>query len=132
MNNSFSKIRYWLPAALYMGLIFYLSSSPPPQAARAVPAYFDIKIIHIIEYGLLNLLVLFALDKTSDIPFVWKALYSAAITIIYGLTDELHQVFVPGRSGKLIDIVANLIGCIIAQLSVVAFRVKFRRNIDDI
>jgi len=115
-----------------MALIFYLSSSPPPQAAREVPIYFDIKLIHVVEYGVLNLLVFWALDKTSDIPFIWKIIYSVAITILYGLTDELHQIFVPGRSGKLIDIAANLIGCIFAQFSIFAFRVKFRGNIDDI
>ncbi len=115
-----------------MAFIFYLSSFPPPQAAREVPVYFDIKLIHIMEYGALNLLVFFALDRTTRIPFVWKMVYSIAITILYGLTDELHQVFVPGRSGKLIDIAANFIGCMVAQSFVFAFRVKFRRNIDDI
>lgn len=126
------KILYWLPAVLYMALIFYLSSSQPPQAAREVPAYFDIKMIHIVEYGVLNLLVFFALDRTSNMPFIWKIIYSVAITILYGLTDELHQVFVPGRSGKLIDVAANLIGCAIAQAGVYSFRVKFPGNNDDI
>jgi len=115
-----------------MALIFYMSSSLPPQAAKEVPVYFDIKLIHIVEYGILNLLVFWALDRTSDIPYIWKIIYSVAITILYGLTDELHQVFVPGRSGRLIDIAANLVGCVIAQIFVFAFLVKFRRNIDDI
>lgn len=132
MKKLFPKALYWLPAILYMGLIFYLSSFPPPQAAREVPVFFDIKVIHILEYGMLNLLVFWGLDKTSDIPFIWKAVYSVGITLIYGLTDELHQVFVPGRSGKLIDIAANLIGCIMVQCGIFAFRVKSRRDIADI
>jgi len=109
-----------------MVLIFWLSSSPPPPPARAVPVYFDLKLIHIMEYGALNLLVFWALNRTTRIPFIWKIIYSIAITILYGLTDELHQVFVPGRSGKLIDIAADLIGCIIAQTGAVLFRVKSR------
>ncbi len=126
------KFAYWLPAVFYMALIFYLSSSPPPQAARDVPVFFDIKLIHIMEYALLNFLIFFAIDKTSDIPFLWKAVYSVAVTMMYGLTDELHQVFVPGRSGRLIDIAANLIGCAAAQACIAVFCVKFPRNIDDI
>jgi len=124
LKKTLFTIVSWTPAIAYMALIFWLSSSPPPPPARAVPVYFDIKIIHIIEYGVLNLLVFLALDRTADIPFVWKMIYSVAITILYGLTDELHQVFVPGRSGKLIDIAANLIGCIIAQTGTALFRVK--------
>lgn len=115
-----------------MALIFWLSSSSPPPPAKAVPVYFDIKLIHIMEYGVLSLLVFWALDRTTSTPFVWKIIYSISITMLYGLTDELHQVFVPGRSGKLIDITADLIGCIIAQTGVVFFRVKSAREFIDI
>lgn len=117
---------------MYMALIFFLSSAPPPQAARTVPVYFDIKIIHIVEYGVLNLLVYWALAKTWDIGYIWKAVFSVATAVLYGLTDELHQVFVPGRSGQLVDIAANFLGCTITQASVFMFRVKFRRNNYDI
>lgn len=132
MKKYLLNILFWAPAVLYMALIFFLSSAPPPQAARTVPVYFDIKIIHIVEYGVLNLLVYWALAKTSCIAYGWRAAFSVGITVLYGLTDELHQVFVPGRSGQLVDVAANFLGCTIAQASVFMFRVKFRQNNDDI
>lgn len=117
MNKTYlvRNFLYWLPSILYMALIFYLSSYPPPEPVKSAPIFFDIKLVHIIEYGILNLLLYWAIDKTIDIPDNWKIIYSIALTILYGLTDELHQVFVPGRSGRLIDIVANFFGCVVTQ-----------------
>lgn len=112
------KLIYWLPAVLYMALIFYMSSNPAPEAIRRVPIYFDIKIVHIVEYAVLSLLYFFALDRTAKIPLTWKLIYSIALAFLYGLTDELHQVFVPARSAKLIDAFADLIGAAIAQVFV--------------
>lgn len=104
------KAIYWAPAILYMALIFYMSSFPAPEAAGAFPIYFDVKAIHIVEYGVLTYLLFFALDKTTEISFAWKIVFSIALSYLYGLMDELHQVFVPRRSAALIDTVANIIG----------------------
>lgn len=104
------KLFYWVPAILYMAVIYYLSCSAAPEPAKAMPIYRYIKTIHIIEYGLLSVLMFFALAKSADRPSGWKFVYAAALTYIYGLTDELHQVFVPSRSGQLTDTIANLIG----------------------
>ncbi len=98
-----------------MALIFYMSSFPAPEPVKAVPIFFDIKIVHIVEYGFLSFLVYYALDNTTSLSLFWKMIFSVEITILYGLTDELHQIFVPGRSGRLVDIFANFIGCVIFQ-----------------
>lgn len=127
MNRIIKSALYWLPAFSYMALIFVLSSFPPPQAAREVPIYFNVKLIHIIEYGVLNLLVYWAISRTSSMTYGWRASYSVAIAVLYGLTDELHQVFVPGRSGQLIDIFANLIGCVSVQLGIFVCRMRSQR-----
>ena len=100
---------------MYIALIFYMSSHPAPAPVRAVPIYYDIKIVHIIEYALLSLLLFFGFYRTTKIPILWMCIYSVALTYIYGLTDELHQVFVPMRSAKIEDTIANLIGASIMQ-----------------
>ncbi len=127
---TFKKFIYWIPAILYMALIFYMSSHPAPEAAREVPIYFDIKIVHIVEYAILSLLFFFALDRTARIPLVWKLIYAVALTYLYGLTDELHQVFVPFRSGQLIDTMANLIGASAAQAFVWMLNIEKRQRHD--
>jgi VanZ family protein len=113
-----NNIKYWIPAILYMALIFFMSSHPTPEPVRAVPIYFDIKVVHIIEYGILSALIFYSLNKTTKIPLIWQLIYAVALTYIYGLTDEFHQVFVPGRSAKLTDTIANFIGASITQATI--------------
>ena len=131
-------ILYWLPAFLFMALIFYMSGNPAPEPVKAVPIYYEIKLVHIVEYGTLCALIFYALYKTAKIPLNWQIIFSVTLTYIYGLTDELHQVFVPTRSGKLVDTVANLIGsaifCLAAYLIISGRnkkKVKFPGNIND-
>lgn len=107
-----------------MALIFYMSSNPVPPPAREVPIFYDIKLIHIIEYGILSALYFYAIDKTSKIPLIWKMIYAVMLTLIYGLTDEFHQIFVPGRSARIADVAANVIGAIITQAGIWGIKKK--------
>ena len=113
---------------MYMALIYHLSSAPPPQTARAFPVLFEIKVLHIIEYAGLAALILFAVHNTADLPFKWAAAYSIMLTYIYGLTDELHQVFVPCRGPSLIDPFANLAAAYLAMAAVYYLRGKTNRR----
>ncbi len=98
-----------------MGLIFYMSGHPAPQAVKEVPIYFDIKLVHLAEYGLLSLSYSLALFKTTKLSPLKIAMLSIICTYMYGVTDELHQMFIPERSAKFVDTVTNLIGAIVAQ-----------------
>jgi VanZ family protein len=40
------------------------------------------------------------------------AALAAAITIVYGVTDEFHQSFVPGRSADAYDLAADAAGAL--------------------
>lgn len=115
------KLLRWLPAVLYMILIFYLSSYPAPPPAKAMPIYFDIKLIHIIEYGVLSALIFFGLNRATKIPLAWQIIYSITLTYMYGLTDEFHQIFVVGRSASLIDTIANFVGASLFQALIFFF-----------
>ncbi len=126
-NIKLKPLIAWLPATLYMCLIFYMSSHPAPAPIKAVPIYYDIKLVHVIEYGVLSGLIFFGIFNTYDIPLSWMSIYSITLTYIYGLTDELHQVFVPSRTGRLTDTIANFIGAIIFQAVIYSF-VKKRKS----
>ncbi len=103
---------YWVPPVVYMVLIFLLSSMPLP---RALPEFvFADKFYHTIEYGILSILVLRALwismpDRGLRFLFVSAVIFST----FYGLTDELHQYFVPGRFSSIYDVMADGIGSLI-------------------
>lgn len=67
------------------------------------------KIAHLSEYalgGVLFLLLLF----TYDISENKKIIFSWLISVEYAVFDEMHQLFIDGRAGKLIDVIIDSIG----------------------
>ena len=101
---------YWLPVYAYAGLIFYLSSRPyvPTEVAGVV---LNASILHMIEYAILSILLFRAFIKSNKTTFRENAIHLAIIiTILYGITDEIHQYFVPGRVFSYFDILANSVG----------------------
>ena len=102
---------YWLPAISVMALIFWMSSWPVAEFFQPLDwRLLGFKFLHMTEYGILALTYLFALQKTS--PLAPRACFTTAIllTILYGITDEIHQVFTPLRSPQLIDIFSDGLG----------------------
>ena len=67
------------------------------------------KAAHITEFAVLHLTVLFALFQW-ELP--WKKWLKAAlaVTVAYACTDELHQLFVPGRAGMVTDVLIDSMG----------------------
>jgi len=96
-----------------MSLIFILSCFPAPEAVHHVPMWHRIKLVHLIEYGFLCFLFLRALN---DQPIRKQIFLAIMFTTLYGITDEIHQMFVPNRTAQVIDIFTNFLGA-----SVVSF-----------
>jgi len=112
--------RRWLPALLWLGLIFTATSIPNADVP-SVPG--GDKAAHAIMYGVLGALVASAL---GDRPRLWSWLIGAwaGIAAIAAL-DEWHQLFIPGRSASAGDWVADTAGVGIALL---VFGVALRRR----
>lgn len=98
---------YWMLSLIYMGLIFCISSYPEPTKVPS-PPYFD-KAVHILEYGLLASLVYLAL-RDMKVPGRYLVGLAFAIAFLYGVSDEIHQYFVPGRHAEILDVLADGIG----------------------
>ncbi|MEM2918709.1 MAG: VanZ family protein [Candidatus Altiarchaeota archaeon] len=104
----------WLIILLYMALIFYLSSVPyPPQPITGLKKEAPI-IEHIIEFIILGILLVpgFRAIGYHNQSFVFAILFG----VFYGISDEIHQYFVPGRYAELSDILANSIGVLLGSL----------------
>lgn len=129
---------YWLPLILWLGLIFYFSSLPG-MAKKAEPdfwLYFVRKGAHVAEYAVLASLFLrsfrFYFSKIDQRKILALAfLFSLA----YALSDEVHQLFVPGREGKFLDVGFDSIGIILGiffyqakNLSRSAVKPKYRKR----
>jgi VanZ family protein len=102
----------WIPAGLVALGIFFGSSVagtslPPPGLFPGQD-----KAVHLLEYGLLGFLVARALRARSGPPRSSGAvlLGAAIIALLYGLSDEFHQSFVPARSVDKFDVLADLVG----------------------
>ena len=104
--------RYWLPVVVYCTAIFIQSSFPTTEKLPQWP-YLD-KILHAAAYSLLGFLFYRALasghpSKNTNTLLILSILFTG----LYGLSDEIHQSFVPGRSAEAADALADLAGGII-------------------
>jgi len=101
-------LRYWLPAILYVGGIFSLSSVRGPDLPGGF-RHMD-KIAHLLEYSLLGLLLGRAIRFTlSGRSRTMAASATVLLGALVGLADELYQRRVPGRSSDVRDWVVDVL-----------------------
>lgn len=125
MNGNFT--RYWLPWYLYLAAIFISSSLPRPERFWGV----EIKDywLHSAEFFWVAILT-FRAFANARAPWLALKFFPAGIlfSLFYALTDEFHQLFVPGRSGTVLDVLFD--GAGIALASAVYYLIKMRRGDD--
>ena len=92
-------------------------SSVPGLSSGLKEDYFLRKVAHAAEYAVLAYLVY---NLTKKYGAGWKyVIISALATFAYAFTDEIHQDFVPGRSGNFFDIGVDTSGILVAVLLIV-------------
>jgi hypothetical protein len=103
-------LRYLLPLLLYGALIFYGSSQS--RWLLEPPDFFSAdKIYHLLEYGIFGALTARAMDGYAfPAGGRRRILGIVAAGFLYGLSDEIHQYFVPGRFATLGDLLADTLG----------------------
>ena len=112
-----SRLWGWSPAAVLMGTIFYISSRPAPEIFRTQYIFSQDKFLHMGVFFLLAFLIargFFWEGKPWKPLWLWTAI---ALSALYGISDEVHQAFVPERTSEFADWVADLIGaCLLYPL----------------
>ena len=108
-------LRYWLPALCWMALIFFLSSLRGSSLSNFGPLdLFVKKGAHITEYALLYF---FLFRAIHTVVVTRKAfVISAIIAVLYAISDEYHQTFVPLREGAARDVFIDCIGIFLMYL----------------
>lgn len=97
-----------------MVVIFMLSSRPRFTATGGYTEDFLIfKTLHACEYGYLALLMFNASYKTVARKLPHAIGLAGLLSMAYAATDELHQLFIPTRSGTLRDIFIDSIGIVV-------------------
>jgi len=96
-------LRLWLPVLLWAGLIFALSSIPQLGTGLGVWDLVLRKLAHATEYAILGALLLRALGREHV-----AAAFAAGVA--YAVSDEVHQSFVTGRNGAVLDVLIDAVG----------------------
>jgi VanZ family protein len=104
-------------------MIFALSSVPGSN----VPGRFG-PIAHFVEYAVLAVLLFRALERGRSIRSA--LLMAVALASAYGLTDELHQRFVPLRVSDPVDWLVDTAGAALGVLAYLAVRQLVRARYD--
>jgi VanZ family protein len=111
-NMNFHVALRWLAVALWMGVIFVVSSIP--SLASPLESFYDFiarKLAHMAEYGVLTVL-LFRAVRIHTRRNARALLIAAVVAVLYALSDEWHQTFVPGREGSLRDVAVDALGVV--------------------
>jgi VanZ family protein len=118
--NKLPALTCWFFTISYMGLVFYLSSK-----SLLLPKMLSDtdKIIHAFVYFLLAVLLYFSFLKSGVRRYLF--LVSLVFAVIYGISDELHQYYVPGRIASIGDVIADFFGALLG--SFLAARLSSRR-----
>jgi VanZ family protein len=93
----------------YSALIVFQSHYPAPESIPRLP-YFD-KLLHTGGYGLLGLLYYRAYRSRWPVASGRSlARFSVLSAALFGLSDEIHQSFVPFRTADAWDVLADALG----------------------
>ena len=98
----------FVPMLTVMAAIFYLSHQPDIPLPQAVS--FQDKILHLIAYGVLAATVLWAIRPGCSPA---AGLGVVIFCVLYGISDEFHQSFIPGRSPSIYDVYADGLGAVL-------------------
>lgn len=117
-------IKSWLPVLLWAAIIFFFSANPDPYrylpeswrtlipirtASSSSLAEWIGQIMHFVEYAILAFLLMRALTMTFP-PTTNISLLTIVLAMVFALSDEIHQIFVPGRAFQVVDLVIDLLG----------------------
>ena len=125
----------WLAVGFWMGLIFYLSHQPATESSELsqgftamiirflafiIPVTIDLDHIHFLirkgahffAYFVLGFLIMTALGSRLS-SVAKRVLIAFAICLLYAISDEVHQLFIPGRSGEIRDVIIDSAGAIV-------------------
>ncbi len=108
-----------------MAVIFSFSMLPGKETAGPPPIWYFIerKGAHVFEYALLTILSFRFFELSFRRESVLAVLgLSMAFALMYGMTDELHQFFVPLRGARFSDVLIDGLGVLLASVVIIFVR----------
>jgi VanZ family protein len=110
---------YWGPVCGYAGLIFLLSAEPHPETHLPFVTHVSDKVLHAVEYAVLGGLCYRAIRGSGSDLWRQQAIPAAILLAsLYGMSDEVHQAFVPFRDSSWLDWLADTVGAMLGVAAV--------------
>lgn len=108
----------YVPLAGYWLTLFILTSLPGRSLPKVILILTD-KAKHLIAYLILSFLLNFAIHFQKKFKKFnnHSGISAFMIIAVYGLLDEIHQIFIPGRYFEWLDFLSDLIGGLIGILA---------------
>jgi VanZ family protein len=103
------KVRYFIPAILFYLLIFALSSQ---NYNIDLPGRWLDKVAHFIEFLFLGFFLSVGYFNAFRFSAAVKSVLVFVTGLPLGILDEIHQLFVPGRTSAIGDVIADSAGII--------------------
>jgi len=104
-------LKLWWPVAVWAGVIFFFSNIPDLKTGLEYD-FFLRKMAHITEYFILTFLLYRAFSGSFKMNTFRLFIYPAVFSLLYAISDEIHQYFVVGRSCSSRDVLIDAIGII--------------------
>ena len=86
------------------------------------------KTAHFSLYAILGLLSFLTVISYRNLKFGLRTALSAAICLLYAVSDEVHQLFVPGRSGEIRDVCIDFCGSLL-MITILALSARYIKKI---
>ena len=116
MASVISRLDPWAPPLALMALIFFLSAQQDLSSGLGALDLVGRKFVHAGIFGLLCVLLWRAFAPHLSPQ---RALAAALLaTVAYAVSDELHQTFVPTRSGSPVDVAIDTVGAAAVALAI--------------
>ncbi len=107
-------LKFWSPVFVWAAIIFSFSAKPTNPVSEIYWKDFVVKkLAHVVVYAILAIFLYRAFKKEGVSPKK-SGYYSIIVAVLYGLTDEFHQSYTPGRDPKLRDVIFDTIGATFA------------------
>ena len=131
--TTWAKLPVWvraMPPLLLMVLLWLSSNRTPERAQSALWRQLLHNCGHVVAYALLGAALWFAFTRRPPTELQpWRSRIAWGAAVCYGVVDELHQSFVPGRVCSFGDLVTDAGG---AALAICWLRWQMRLSVTPI
>jgi VanZ family protein len=119
---------YWFPILIYTLLIFIQSAYPSPQ--RIPEFLYRDKVLHFAAFAVLGALFFraFMTLRIKDRIYL-VIILSILLSSLYGISDEIHQHYIPYRQSDPADAIADILGSVCGVLVYYLLDIKIRTRL---